>query len=293
MPIKHIVLEGGAYLGVSTFGALSFLQKEGFYDIKQIQTIYGSSIGAVIGGILCLKVDWNDLFEYIRDRPWHKILKFTPDLLFTMAAKKGIFDSSFFIKTFNNLLQSKDLHNDISMKELYEYSGIELHIITTKMNDFSIEDISYKTHPNFKFITAVYQSSTIPILFQPNWYDDSYFLDGGLINNFPIDLCIQNGAAIEEILGIRYKALINNNGVKQTDGFLDYLLEFFRRLFSVQRKENAVNLKNQLIIPCDKINITECQKLLQDSNIRAQYLRDGEKAAQTFLFYEKKSQSNI
>jgi predicted acylesterase/phospholipase RssA len=288
MPIKHIVLEGGAYLGISTLGALSMLQKEEFYDIEQIQTIYGSSIGAVIGGLLCLKLEWADLLEYIRDRPWYKILKFSPDQLFTMTANKGIFDSSFFYKTFNNLLQSKDLNNDISMKELYEYSQIELHIITTKLNDFTIVDISHKTHPDFKFIQAVYQSSTIPILFQPNWYETSYFLDGGLLNNYPIDLCIKNGAQAEEILGVRYNALKASGTLGKGDGFLDYLLHLFRKLFSVQRKGYEVNLENQLIIPCDTINLAECQKLLQDSSLRAKYLIDGEKAAQTFLFYQKK-----
>lgn len=288
MPIKHIVLEGGAYLGISTLGALSMLQKEEFYDIEQIQTIYGSSIGAVIGGLLCLKLEWADLLEYIRDRPWYKILKFSPDQLFTMTANKGIFDSSFFYKTFNNLLQSKDLNNDISMKELYEYSQIELHIITTKLNDFTIVDISHKTHPDFKFIQAVYQSSTIPILFQPNWYETSYFLDGGLLNNYPIDLCIKNGAQAEEILGVRYNALKASGTLGKGAGFLDYLLHLFRKLFSVQRKGYEVNLENQLIIPCDTINLAECQKLLQDSSLRAKYLIDGEKAAQTFLFYQKK-----
>jgi len=287
MPIKHIVLEGGAYLGISTLGALSMLQKEDFYDINQIQTIYGSSIGAVIGGLLCLKLEWKVLLEYIRDRPWYKILKFSPDQLFTMAANKGIFDSSFFYKTFNNLLQSKDLNNDISMKELYEYSKIELHVITTKLNDFTIVDISHKTHPDLKFIQAVYQSSTIPILFQPSWYGTSYFLDGGLINNYPIDLCLKNGAQAEEILGVKYNTLKSSKILGKEDGFLDYLLHLFRKLFSKQQKEHEINLKNQLIIPCDTINLTECQKILQDSSLRAKYLEDGEKAAQTFLFYQK------
>ena len=288
MPIKHLVLEGGAYLGISTLGALSFLEKAKFYDIEKIETIYGSSIGAVIGGLLCLKLDWNDLLEYIRDRPWYKILKFSPENLFAIPHNKGIFDISFFNKTFNNLLQSKDLAKDISMKELYEYSNIELHIITTKLNDFSIVDISYKTHPDFNFIQAIYQSSTIPIIFQPKWYESSYYLDGGLLNNYPVDLCIENGGKEDEILGVRYNALKSRNVLTETDSFMDYLLHLFRKLFSMQRKGIDIDLKHQLIIPCDTINLAECQKLLQDKNLRAKYLEDGEKAADTFLYYQKK-----
>ena len=142
-------------------------------------------------------------------------------------------------------------------------------------------------------IQAIYQSSTIPIIFQPNWHENSFFLDGGLLNNYPIDLCINNGAKEDEILGVRYNALKSSGTLTEADGFMDYLLHLFRKLFSVQRKGGEVNLKNQLIIPCDTINLTECQKLLQNSKLRAKYLKDGEKAAQTFLFYQKKSQSNI
>ncbi len=56
----------------------------------------------------------------------------------------------------------------------------------------------------------------------------------------------------------------------------------------MQRKGIDIDLKHQLIIPCDTINLAECQKLLQDKNLRAKYLEDGEKAADTFLYYQKK-----
>ena len=69
---------------------------------------------------------------------------------------------------------------------------------------------------------------------------------------------------------------------------MDYLLHLFRKLFSMQRKGIDIDLKHQLIIPCDTINLAECQKLLQDKNLRAKYLEDGEKAADTFLYYQKK-----
>jgi hypothetical protein len=86
---------------------------------------------------------------------------------------------------------------------------------------------------------------------------------------------------------VRYNTLKSSEILGKEDGFLDYLLHLFRKLFSKQQKEYEINLKNQLIIPCDTINLAECQKLLQDSSLRAKYLGDGEKAAQTFLFYHK------
>ena len=113
---------------------------------------------------------------------------------------------------------------------------------------------SYKTHPDFNFIQAIYQSSTIPIIFQPKWYESSYYLDGGLLNNYPVDLCIENGGKEDEILGVRYNALKSRNVLTETDSFMDYLLHLFRKLFSMQRKGIDIDLKHQLSIIRENID---------------------------------------
>lgn len=288
MPIKHIILEGGAYLGISALGVLSKLHENNFYNIDDIETIYGTSIGAFIGGLLCLKMKWSDIIEYVIDRPWHKIIHFSPEMLFNLVSKKGIFDITLFYQTFENLLKSKDLDKNITMKELYDYSNIELHVFSTKLSTFKGEDISYKTHPDMEFIKAIYISSSIPFLFQPMWYKNSYFLDGGLLNNYPIDICIGNGAIKEEIMGIRYDILTSSPKLVESSSFLEFILDLFRKFFSMRREEKNITINNQIIIPCNNTNFTECQHILQDSLLRKKYIVDGEKSAQSFLFYQKK-----
>ena len=288
MPIKHIILEGGAYLGISALGALSKLHEENFYNIENIETIYGTSIGAFIGGLLCLKMKWSDLIEYVIGRPWHKIIHFSPEMLFNLVSKKGIFDITFFYQTFENLLKSKDLNKNITMKELYDYSNIELHVFSTKLSTFKEEDISYKTHPDMEFIKAIYLSSSIPFLFQPMWYKNSYFLDGGLLNNYPIEICIRNGGIKEEIMGIRYDMLTSSPKLAESSSFLEFILDLFRRFFCMRREAKNITINNQIIIPCNNTNFTECQHILQDCLLRKKYIVDGEKSAQSFLFYRKK-----
>ena len=231
MPIKHIILEGGAYLGISALGALSKLHEENFYNIENIETIYGTSIGAFIGGLLCLKMKWSDLIEYVIGRPWHKIIHFSPEMLFNLVSKKGIFDITFFYQTFENLFKSKDLNKNITMKELYDYSNIELHVFSTKLSTFATEDISYKTHPNMEFIKAIYLSSSIPFLFQPMWYKNSYFLDGGLLNNYPIEICIRNGGIKEEIMGIRYDMLTSSPKLAESSSFFGIYTRLISQIF--------------------------------------------------------------
>ena len=65
MTIKNIVLAGGAYNGLYTIGALKNLIKNSFFDINNIETIYGTSVGGFIGALLCLKIDWSIILNYI------------------------------------------------------------------------------------------------------------------------------------------------------------------------------------------------------------------------------------
>ena len=86
MTIKHIVISGGGPLGFRYLGALEKLEKENFWKIDNIESIYATSIGAIIGVFLGLKYDWDTLNKYLIERPWHDAIK---------VNAKQIFDSYF------------------------------------------------------------------------------------------------------------------------------------------------------------------------------------------------------
>ena len=48
MTIKHIVMCGGGYNGIYTMGVLDYLFEQNFFDIKNIKTIYGTSVGGLL-----------------------------------------------------------------------------------------------------------------------------------------------------------------------------------------------------------------------------------------------------
>ena len=82
MTIKNIVISGGAYKGLYTLGALNYLSSIKFYDINQIENIYGSSVGGLIGLLLCLKLKWKDVLSHTVNRPWDKLINISPELGF-------------------------------------------------------------------------------------------------------------------------------------------------------------------------------------------------------------------
>jgi predicted acylesterase/phospholipase RssA len=121
MPIKHLVISGGGPLGFRYLGALQKLEIDGFWRFDDIETIYGTSIGAIIGTFICLKYDWETLNKYIIERPWHDAFKVNPKQIFDSYYNKGLFDKKLAEIIFKPLLEAKDLTLNITLKEFYEY----------------------------------------------------------------------------------------------------------------------------------------------------------------------------
>ena len=76
MSIKHLVLSGGAYKGLYIIGAMKELLKEKYINIDELENIYGTSVGALIGVIICLKLDYDMLIEYAVNFPFAKYFTF-------------------------------------------------------------------------------------------------------------------------------------------------------------------------------------------------------------------------
>lgn len=281
--IKHIVIESGGYKGLYVLGALDELNKSKYYNIENIETIYGTSIGSYVGVLLCLKMKWEDLLEYFINRPWHKAQKFP--LITTMFSDKGLLDSSLFYVSLKNLFFSKDLTLDLTFQELYDYSNIELHMFTVEIQEFKLIDLSYKTHPNMKIIEGIYKSCAIPYVFKPCWADNNYYIDGGVMNDYPVEDCISNGALEDEILGFKFKRPEKKIITKDCN-IIDFSRHLHSRLIDICRKyrnSNKVKLKNEIIIEGNRTEIDECVKLLKDSKMRNEYINHGRKTAREFL----------
>ncbi|XP_062596649.1 uncharacterized protein LOC134258110 [Saccostrea cucullata] len=84
---------------------------------------------------------------------------------------------------------------DITFKQVYELFGKkEICIVVTDVCTQPEEYYYPKTTPDFPVREAVRMSMSIPLLFPPKilmppvWDEDEYFIDGGVLCNFPL-LC--------------------------------------------------------------------------------------------------------
>lgn len=237
MTIKHLVIGGGGPYGLSAFGALKYLHEQCFWDIKNIKTIYATSIGSIIAVYLCLKYDYEYIQEYFVKRPWEKLFQ---DIgiqhILELYKSKGLIDLyPIYIKKFNILFDAKGLSTNITMKEFYEYSGIELNFITCDANEFSRIIISHKTYPNIELLQALCMTSAFPIIVTPIVIENKCYIDGGIFSNYAVNICLEEtGCKKEEILGIKKYQSTNTNELLITEesNIVDFLEKISLNMFN-------------------------------------------------------------
>ena len=283
MTIKNIVLSSGAYKGFYTIGVIKHLLDENFFKLNDIENIYGVSVGSIIGVLLCLKLDWNDIVEYTINRPWHKDINFNTQMLLDTFTNKGYFNRTFFSNIFSGLLHNAKLSKNITFKELYEYSNINLNIYTVNISEWRLETLNHKTTPDLEIIQALHMSCAIPFIFQPVFYNNCTYGDGGLINPFPINKALEDNCKLDEILAIR---IIDKEitPIKETSSILYYGFFLLFTLVVKNYKRKDIQLENQVIIPAIPINLEDGKSIIYEIKKRKKIIEDGENYARIFLY---------
>ena len=287
--IKHLVISGGGPTMIQTLGSIQHLEEKKIIDFNTIETIYGTSAGAIIGVLICLKYDWTTLYDYIIKRPWQEVFPVNIQNIFDAYTKKGIFDDKTVIKCFKPLLDAKDISLNISLKEFYEYSKIEIHMFSFEVNTFQIEDISYLTHPDISLITAIQMSCALPVLMSPICGDGKCYIDGGVTCNYPLKKCIDSNKNIEEILGFKNQYDDNNNNNKnQIDSnstLLDFITSFLFKLIHSVSSNNSTqtSITYEVITNTDFLTISTLKSALYSIEVREKLYKNGIETATKFI----------
>lgn len=202
--IRHLVLSGGGGTGFAFYGALRESHKDGFWNINDIQTMHGVSGGAIfIILIATLKhIDWSDFDDFCIKRPWETVFDFSTEKMLNAYTNVGIFDRYVCLDIISPVLKAVDLPTDVNLQQFYEFTGIELHFYTTNFNTYELVDVSYKTHPEWTLVDALYCSCALPLLFRPSIVDGVCYVDGGILCNYPLNQCLQVALDPDEILGM-------------------------------------------------------------------------------------------
>jgi predicted acylesterase/phospholipase RssA len=288
MTIKHLVIAGGGPLGLRYLGALEYLNEQNFWYHEQIESIYATSIGTLIGVFICLKYDWTTLNTYLIERPWHDAFKVTGKQIFDSYYNKGLFDKKLAEIILKPLLEAKDLSLNITLKEFYEWSKIDLHLFTFDMNKFETVELTHELYPDILLVEAITMSSALPGIFIPIITDKCCYIDGGVMCNYPINECVRDHPnSKDEILGIQssYNSDINAS-VSKDSSLLDYVIcltiNSMNYITHSVKKENVKYTVN-CCLDENPLTLSIIKEAVSSQEMRRQWIKQGVEDAKIFL----------
>jgi len=157
-----LVLSGGGVRGIAHIGVIKALEE---HEIT-ISHIAGTSAGAIVGALYAAGTGWQELLEFFKSVELFSLSKYATN-------KPGFVDAEKFYAQF------LDYFPEDNFKALKK----PLYITATNILDGSL-----RVFHKGELIRPVLASSSFPGVFAPVKINDGYYVDGGILNNFPSDL---------------------------------------------------------------------------------------------------------
>ena len=241
MNIEHIVLSGGGIKGIALLGALNVLHEKQL--LNNVKTYVGSSIGALVAALMCVGYTPIELYNVMSTLNPYEFKSIEPMKILTHFG----FDSGCKIVQFlHTMICIKTGNSNLSFKELHERYGKTLIVTGTCLNTGQTEYFNHETAPDIDICDAVRLSISIPYMFSAVRYRDKIYVDGGILNNFPIDIMNDK----ENVLGIRLKSCDanTNNEIETLENFTIALVSCVINEIQKLRLDNSVHQNNVVYI---------------------------------------------
>lgn len=155
-----IALSGGGAKGFAHLGILQALNDNGIYP----EIISGTSAGAFAGVLYADGHKPKDIISFFKEKKFQEFAEF------------GIPQAGFFKST--RLRSFLKVH--LKAKN-FDDLEVALKVVAT-----DIEDGVYKVFSQGDLVAAVVASCSVPIVFSPVEISGHYYVDGGLLKNFPV-----------------------------------------------------------------------------------------------------------
>jgi NTE family protein len=185
---ENLVIEGGGVLGIAYLGALKELYED--QTINKIKCFAGSSIGAIVALILSIRCQYDRLSELIlnlnlsefKDRSW-----IIPDIA-RFFNNFGFYKGDKLLSFIQDILKQNADNANITFKEIYDKYETKLVITGTNLSKGNVSYFSYEHTPDMSVALACRISASVPYFFQSVLYNKDYYVDGGILNNYPINV---------------------------------------------------------------------------------------------------------
>lgn len=236
-----LVLSGSSIKGITFLGALQYLYDNSL--LKDVKTFVGTSSGAMISFLLIIGYTPVEIFVYICT---HQILDRMQQFnIVAMIQGSGATSFNYIHELLEKMTIDKIGYLP-TIEELETRFGKKLICVTHNLTEDKTEYITSETHPKIPCITALHMSANLPLIFEKFKYGHSFYIDGGISDNFAIQIGEEVGNNVLGINLVYSSDELSNNTDTDTVEYI-YKLMFIPVCQSVKYKINQVDDKCKVI----------------------------------------------
>ena len=201
-----LVLSGGGAKGAAQLRIIKAIEEAGI----PIDYIAGTSIGSIIGGLYSVGYTVEEIEDYFTSMNWFNIFTDRNERSKRLLKDKHKDDAYMFdalLSTDDISLPSGIVRGDKFMDELNELLLGFQQIDSFDNLPIPFACVSYDMNTGSEYVArggslpmAIRASMSIPGVFKPVRYKDMLLVDGGVYNNFPVDVVRDMGADI--VIGV-------------------------------------------------------------------------------------------
>ena len=219
IPTVAVVLSGGVALGFSHIGVLKAIEAAGI----PIDMIAGTSMGGLVGGLYAAGYSPNDIEKVTTDTDWLQMF-IAPNSFLTYLSGPVIDDHKMLI-SFNfdshgigktlGIIPDQQILNKLSrllirVSDIRDFDNLPVPFRCVATDLLSGEE---RIFDSGRLIESLRASMSIPGLFAPYPIDGNYYIDGGIVNNLPVNAALEMGADF---------VIVVNTDSERPDSILDF-----------------------------------------------------------------------
>ncbi len=234
-----LVLMGGGARGLAHIGILDILQKEGLSP----HVIVGTSMGAIIGGLFAFGFSPMKLKELMKDLNLDQFID-RPNLPFLPKRPHSVIEF-FLLDAYRTRLQKKiGQDKEDKLEELFKATVGEVCIedLPIRFACNAVDLISGKevVFEKGKLYKALRATMSFPVVFEPVSMDDMLFVDGGVLNNVPVETAKKLGAEKTVLVDIhRPLKEVSTEEIKSTFQLIQRVVETMAANTTIEKIKDA------------------------------------------------------
>jgi predicted acylesterase/phospholipase RssA len=277
IPPRRLAFCGGGVRCVAHIGVLKALKANGL--LTCVKEVTGISAGAFFALLYVLEYTIEQMERLGTEMDFSTLGTIDPEDILLFPLTFGLNSGEAIERLIASILKQKGFSPDVTMGQL---PGIGFRCYATELQTTKIKELSAKSTPNMKVITAVRASMSFPLMFSPVKDGDSLLVDGGLLHNLPLVFLTEH--EIQETLCVFF-VVEPRVFAEPVEEVLDFVKYMYEAAIDMRNRPYLKKYREQLIL----IDTGDCNGLdfSESSTSRTKLIEKGFITTEKFLYHRR------